>query len=172
MSGEQRRDDDEVDIVDMKKAIATGSAKEGPAVSSSASSFDLAESVELTKGNWSVVPPIVCYCLASILMTVVNKVSMSFLHRRGAYPTCWQFVVSGRQFNMNFLLLCIQSTVCVSCVYVVKKLGIISFRDWDTKDAKAWFPISFLLVSVIYTGSKSLVSALGCPSPASSLPRP
>lgn len=36
MSGEQRRDDDEVDIVDMKKAIATGSAKEGPAVSSSA----------------------------------------------------------------------------------------------------------------------------------------
>lgn len=26
------------------------------------------------------------------------------------------------------------------------------------KDAKAWFPISALLVSVIYTGSKSLVS--------------
>jgi hypothetical protein len=26
------------------------------------------------------------------------------------------------------------------------------------KDAKEWFPISFLLVSVIYTGSKSLVS--------------
>jgi GDP-mannose transporter len=26
-------------------------------------------------------------------------------------------------------------------------------------DAKAWFPISFLLVAVIYTGSKSLVSA-------------
>ena len=72
---------------------------------------------------------------------------------------------------MNFLLLCIQSTVCVSCVYIVKKLGVISFRDWDTKDAKAWFPISFLLVSVIYTGSKSLVSALGCSSPASSLPR-
>jgi len=59
---------------------------------------------------------------------------------------------------MNFLLLCIQSTVCVTCVIVVKKLGIISFREFDTKDAKAWFPISFLLVSVIYTGSKSLVS--------------
>ena len=40
---------------------------------------------------------------------------------------------------------------------VVKKLGIITFRQFDWADAKAWFPISFLLVSVIYTGSKSLV---------------
>jgi GDP-mannose transporter len=58
---------------------------------------------------------------------------------------------------MNFLLLCIQSSVCVLCVVVVKKLGIITFRPFDLADAKAWFPISFLLVSVIYTGSKSLV---------------
>jgi len=57
---------------------------------------------------------------------------------------------------MNFLLLCIQSLVCVSCVATVKKMGIISFRAFDLQDAKAWFPISFLLVSVIYTGSKSL----------------
>ena len=59
---------------------------------------------------------------------------------------------------MNFLLLCIQSTVCVACVYSVKKLGVISFRDFDMKDAKMWFPISCMLVGVIYTGSKSLVS--------------
>lgn len=39
----------------------------------------------------------------------------------------------------------------------VKKLGIISFRNFDLQDAKSWFPISFLLVTVIYTGSKSLV---------------
>jgi GDP-mannose transporter len=58
---------------------------------------------------------------------------------------------------MNFLLLCIQSSVCCSCVYLAKKSGFISFRDFDMKDAKMWFPISFLLVSVIYTGSKSLV---------------
>jgi hypothetical protein len=32
-------------------------------------------------------------------------------------------------------------------------------RDWDKNDAKAWFPVSALLVAVIYTGSKSLVSA-------------
>ncbi|ETW78951.1 hypothetical protein HETIRDRAFT_478240 [Heterobasidion irregulare TC 32-1] len=109
---------EEEDIVEMKKAIATGS-KESTAVSS--------------------LPPIACYCFASILMTVVNK-----------------FVVSGSNFSMNFLLLCIQSTVCVGCVLAVKKLGVISFRTFDVQDAKAWFPISFLLVTVIYTGSKSL----------------
>jgi len=83
--------------------------------------------------------PILCYCFASILMTVVNK-----------------FVVSGANFSMNFLLLCIQSTVCVACVLTVKVAGVISFREFSTQDAKTWFPISFLLVSVIYTGSKSL----------------
>ncbi|KAH9933354.1 UDP-galactose transporter [Fomitopsis serialis] len=87
---------------------------------------------------WTV-PPIVCYCLASILMTVVNK-----------------FVVSGQQFNMTFLLLCIQSTVSVLCVVSAKRMGVISFRDFDARDAKMWFPVSFMLVSVIYTGSKSL----------------
>jgi GDP-mannose transporter len=75
-----------------------------------------------------------------------------------------QFVVSGRNFSMNFLLLCIQSFVCVLCVLTVKKLGIISFRNFDTADAKAWFPISFLLVTVIYSGSKSLVSPTNLPS--------
>ena len=72
----------------------------------------------------------------------------------------FQFVVSGSHFNMNFLLLCIQSSVCVTCVFLVKKMGIISFRDFDMKDAKMWFPISVMLVSVIYTGSKSLVSVV------------
>jgi GDP-mannose transporter len=58
---------------------------------------------------------------------------------------------------MNFLLLTIQSIVCVACVSVVKSAGVISFRAFDMQDAKTWFPISLLLVSVIYTGSKSLV---------------
>lgn len=71
-----------------------------------------------------------------------------------------QYVVSGRNFSMNFLLLCIQSSVCVLCVLAVKKLRIISFRNFDVADAKAWFPISFLLVTVIYSGSKSLVRSL------------
>ena len=58
---------------------------------------------------------------------------------------------------MNFLLLGLQSIFCILCVVTVKRLGIITFRDWDKEDAKKWFPISFLLVCVIYTGSKSLV---------------
>ncbi|GAA5847282.1 hypothetical protein JCM9279_000220 [Rhodotorula babjevae] len=79
--------------------------------------------------------PVLCYCASSILMT---------------------FVVSGKGFNMNFLLLAIQSVVCSSCVVAAKRLGVITFRDWDREDARRWFPISFLLVLVIYTGSKSL----------------
>ncbi|KAI4517739.1 UDP-galactose transporter [Schizophyllum commune Loenen D] len=82
---------------------------------------------------------VLCYCVASILMTLVNK-----------------YVVSGTHFSMTFLLLCIQSSVCSAVVYGCKTAGLISFRDFDMKDAKAWFPISFLLVWVIYTGSKSL----------------
>lgn len=68
-----------------------------------------------------------------------------------------KFVVSGANFSMNFLLLCMQSAVCCACVFTVKRAGIITFRDFDLKDAKAWFPVSFMLVLVIYTGSKSLV---------------
>ncbi|KAI0731232.1 UDP-galactose transporter [Earliella scabrosa] len=111
---------EEDDVAEIRRALATGSASSPNSGTSS-------------------VAPIVCYCMASILMTVVNK-----------------FVVSGSQFNMNFLLLCMQSSVCVGSVMIVKKLGIISFRDFDTKDAKMWFPISCMLVGVIYTGSKSL----------------
>lgn len=57
---------------------------------------------------------------------------------------------------MTCLLLSIQSLVSVICVLVFKRLGVISFRDFTTADTKTWFPISFLLVLVIYTGSKSL----------------
>ena len=93
-------------------------------------------------------------------MTVVNKVRLN-------YPqydlilmdiSIWKFVVSGAHFSMTFLLLCMQSIVSVVCVTLVKHLGIISFKSFRWKDARAWFPISFLLVTVIYTGSKSLVS--------------
>lgn len=137
--------------------------------------------------------PILCYCASSILMTVVNSekpppslsstwVSLN-LSLSLSVPAS-EFVVSGSHFNMNFLLLTIQSVVCVSCVITAKRLGVssrptipperrgvdtgpdfhsasreqvINFRDWDKDDARKWFPISFMLVSVIYTGSKSLV---------------
>lgn len=64
---------------------------------------------------------------------------------------------------MNFLLLCIQSSVCCTCVALAKRFGLINLRSFDSKEAKMWFPISFLLVAVIYTGSKSLVSDILIP---------
>ena len=110
----------EEDEAELRRSMATGGGKKDSDATSAVSS-------------------ILCYCVASIMMTLVNK-----------------FVVSGSQFNMTFLLLTLQSTVCVGAVWSVKKIGIISFRDFNTQDAKTWFPISFLLVGVIYTGSKSL----------------
>ncbi|KAF7971282.1 hypothetical protein HWV62_21530 [Athelia sp. TMB] len=138
-------DQDELDQAEIKKALATGNAKE-PAGVTSACQFVLvlcfqrvqATDVCVTVAPFTV-PPVLCYCTASILMTLVNK-----------------FVVSGADFNMTFLLLAIQLIVCVACVSAFKQFGLISLRDFDWQQAKAWFPISFLLVSVIYTGSKSL----------------
>jgi len=69
----------------------------------------------------------------------------------------WKFVVSGRGFNMTFLLLFIQSFVCVLLVVVCKKLRIIQYGEFNIENAKKWYPISACLVIVIYTGSKSLV---------------
>ena len=57
---------------------------------------------------------------------------------------------------MNFLLLTIQSSVCVACVSTCKYLGFLTYRPLSFDDARRWFPISFLLVCVIYSGSKSL----------------
>jgi len=57
---------------------------------------------------------------------------------------------------MTCLLLAIQSFVCVMVARLFKFLGVISFQDVDIVVAKKWFPISFLLATVIYTGSKSL----------------
>ncbi|GLB43443.1 putative UDP-galactose transporter [Lyophyllum shimeji] len=119
MVARDRAPEGQDDAAAVKKALATGASSKEP--------------------QGPAVPPILCYCCASILMTLVNK-----------------FVVSGADFSMNFLLLALQSMVCVSCVLFAKKVGLIRFRRFDSKDAKAWFPISVLLVSVIYTGSKSL----------------
>ncbi|KAH8920158.1 GDP-mannose transporter [Atractiella rhizophila] len=93
------------------------------------------------ESNWGLggALPILSYCVASIMMTVINK-----------------FVVSGRDFNMIFLLCAIQSAVCVVCVVAAKRLKFVSFRDFDKEDARRWMPVSLLLVGVIYTSSKSL----------------
>ncbi|CCF60337.1 hypothetical protein KAFR_0J02730 [Kazachstania africana CBS 2517] len=82
---------------------------------------------------------ILSYCGSSILMTVTNK-----------------FVVNLKDFNMNFVMLFVQSLVCCLTLVVLKFLGYAKFRPLNKTDAKNWFPISILLVLMIYTSSKAL----------------
>ncbi|KAE8451844.1 GDP-mannose transporter [Mollisiaceae sp. DMI_Dod_QoI] len=87
-------------------------------------------------------PPIsiLAYCLASISMTITNK-----------------YCVSGPNWNLNFFYLAIQSLVCIIAIMLCKQLGLItSLAPFDTKKAKQWFPISLLLVGMIYTSTKAL----------------
>jgi GDP-mannose transporter len=76
-----------------------------------------------TKGSISVtenpVVAILSYCGSSILMTVTNK-----------------YVLSGRDFNLNFFLLCVQSVVCVVAISICKASGIITYRDFNSDEAK------------------------------------
>ncbi|KAF9909791.1 GDP-mannose transporter into the lumen of the Golgi [Lobosporangium transversale] len=44
----------------------------------------------------------------------------------------------------------------VVMLLIFKRLDLITYRKFDTNEAKKWFPISFGLVCMIYTGSKSL----------------
>lgn len=79
---------------------------------------------------------IVSYCASSILMTTTNK-----------------YVLSGVDFNLNFFLLAVQSVVCVAAISTCKTAGLISYRDFNSDEAKKWFPISLLLIGMIYTST-------------------
>ncbi|WFC95996.1 GDP-mannose transporter into the lumen of the Golgi [Malassezia brasiliensis] len=85
------------------------------------------------------IAPVLSYCIASISMTVINK-----------------FTVSGAGFTMNLLVLLCQCMVGVAMVYIAKLLGYIQLRELNARDVKTWFPISTMLVFVIWTGSKAL----------------
>ncbi|KAK3302113.1 uncharacterized protein B0T15DRAFT_292184 [Chaetomium strumarium] len=73
-------------------------------------------------------------------MTVVNK-----------------YVVSGAQWNLNFFYLAVQSLVCTLTIILAKQTGLLkNLAPFDSTKAKKWFPISLLLVGMIYTGAKAL----------------
>ncbi|KAL2823976.1 GDP-mannose transporter 1 [Aspergillus cavernicola] len=82
---------------------------------------------------------VLAYCGSSILMTVMNK-----------------YVLSGADFNLNFCLLFIQSLVCIIAIQTCKSVGLITYRDFNLDEARKWFPITLLLIGMIYTGSKAL----------------
>ncbi|KAG5993887.1 GDP-mannose transporter into the lumen of the Golgi [Claviceps lovelessii] len=80
------------------------------------------------------------YCLSSISMTVVNK-----------------YVVSGTFWNLNFFYLAVQAIVCITAISACKTFGLIrNLAPFDTDKARKWFPISLLLVGMIYTSTKAL----------------
>jgi GDP-mannose transporter len=82
---------------------------------------------------------IICYCCSSILMTVTNKLVLSTYH-----------------FKLNFLFLAIQSAGCVLLLELFVILGLASHRKLNRIDVYIWFKVAFLLVMMIYTGSKAL----------------
>jgi len=82
---------------------------------------------------------IFAYCGSSILMTVANK-----------------YCVSGTGWNLSFFLLAIQSLVCIIAISTCKAMGLITYRDFNTDEARKWFPVSLLLIGMIYTSIKAL----------------
>ncbi|RMZ87005.1 hypothetical protein DV736_g5768, partial [Chaetothyriales sp. CBS 134916] len=94
-----------------------------------------------TGADWQNNPilPVLCYCASSILMTVANKYILSF-----------------PDYTLNFFLLAVQSIVCVVAITGCKQAGLVTFRDFKVEEAKKWFPISVLLIGMIYTSTKAL----------------
>lgn len=49
-----------------------------------------------------------------------------------------------------------QSVVCIIAIQSLKVFGFAQFRDFNTEEARKWFPITLLLIGMIYTSSKAL----------------
>ncbi|KAI1448360.1 UDP-galactose transporter [Annulohypoxylon stygium] len=109
-----------------------------PRPSRAASHHNMSSSVAKIENSPAI--SILAYCLSSISMTVVNK-----------------YVVSGSEWNLNFFYLAVQSIVCIVTIEACKQLGLIkNLAPFDINKGKRWFPISLLLVGMIYTSTKSL----------------
>ncbi|OBT58466.1 hypothetical protein VE04_01506 [Pseudogymnoascus sp. 24MN13] len=131
MDGKKRDDDYSIEI-------PTKASRSSPALNrpSPSPGTPLAPSSIVNNPGLSVL----AYCLASISMTVINK-----------------FCVSGDKWNMSFFFLGFQSIVCIIAIQACKSMGLIKdLAKFDNEKAKRWFPISLLLVGMIYTSTKAL----------------
>ncbi|KAL8710530.1 MAG: hypothetical protein Q9220_004963 [cf. Caloplaca sp. 1 TL-2023] len=99
MSDDKKRDDYEPPSMSMP----------GKAFDQSGSSPRPAGSAPIIAATNNPVFPVLSYCGSSILMTVTNK-----------------YVLSGFGFNLNFLLLAVQSIVCVVAIQITKALQFLS----------------------------------------------
>ena len=50
----------------------------------------------------------------------------------------------------------LQAIVCIIAISTGKAMGLIQYRDFNTDEARKWFPISVLLIGMIYTSTKAL----------------
>ncbi|KAI5286530.1 GDP-mannose transporter into the lumen of the Golgi [Ascosphaera aggregata] len=48
------------------------------------------------------------------------------------------------------------SLVCIFAIQTCKSIKLITYRDFSKDEARKWFPISLLLIGMIYTGAKAL----------------
>ncbi|KAI9002074.1 hypothetical protein DFJ74DRAFT_696510 [Hyaloraphidium curvatum] len=79
------------------------------------------------------------YCLSSLLMLLTNK-----------------HVLSGYKFTASFLLLAVQCGATVGLLEAFRAGGLLSRREFRWAEAKAWSPVSLLLVAMIYTSTMAL----------------
>ena len=49
-----------------------------------------------------------------------------------------------------------QAIVCIVAISTCKAFGLITYRDFNTDEARKWFPIALLLIGMIYTSTKAL----------------
>ncbi|KAI9298806.1 UDP-galactose transporter [Neoconidiobolus thromboides FSU 785] len=96
--------------------------------------------MEAPKAKLSSVSAILAYCSSSILMTLVNKLVLSYF----------------RKPPIVFLLLAIQAGFSVGLVQIFGAFNLLKFRSFNLVDGKKWFPVSFLMATMLYTGGKSL----------------
>ncbi|EPZ32602.1 hypothetical protein ROZALSC1DRAFT_28138 [Rozella allomycis CSF55] len=85
------------------------------------------------------VAALLSYCMSSIMMTLTNK-----------------YVLSVHKFNLNFFLLGCQSLICVCLLLFCRSIGWVKFRQVERRNLIQWYPVSLMLVLMIYTGSKSI----------------
>ncbi|KAI9891301.1 MAG: GDP-mannose transporter into the lumen of the Golgi [Vezdaea aestivalis] len=115
MSDDKKRDDYSVEMGDLGQKDKDFANESRPTRPSSSAPSALASSP---------VFPILSYCGSSILMTVTNK-----------------YVLSGRDFNLNFFLLAVQSVVCVMAIQFCKSSGYITYQDFNSGEAKKFYTI-------------------------------
>jgi GDP-mannose transporter len=122
------------------------------------------------------VVPIISYCASSILMTVTNKYVLSGTdYNLNFFLLCVQVCVEPLLASGDANLVHPQSIVCVVAIQTCKSSGIITYRDFKADEAKKCmsrntcepnheradpiflgFPISLLLIGMIYTSTKAL----------------